>query len=139
VIVKCLTNSTDDLPESYVNPTAGYPRGKRVATLEPGREYLVYAVGVFGTQVWYYVCEAEDDPYPAGRPAPFFSTVDGAGSRFWSVDFRPDNPICQLLVAPVEWIGERDFYQRLTDYGEREMAIFAGIRAKMDEEARRPR
>ena len=136
MIVRCVTNSTDDLPESYVSPSAGYPRGKQVATLEPGREYVVYAVGVFGAQVWYYVCEAEDDPYPAGRPAPLFSTVDGAASKLWSVDFRPDNPVCQLLMAPGPWVAERDFYERLTDYSEREMAVFAEVRAKIDEEAR---
>jgi hypothetical protein len=136
VIVRCKSNSTDDLPENYVHPEAGYPRGKQLANLEVGKEFVVYAIGLFGEKVWYYVCESEEDPYPVGRPAPLFETVNPKASAYWQVDFRTDNPDCQMLVAPAEWFSEPDFYERLTDWSEREMKIFADLRARMDSEAR---
>jgi hypothetical protein len=87
VIVRCKSNSTDDLPENYVR--AGYQRGTTLANLEVGREFVVYAMGLFGDSVWYYVCEAEEDPYPVGRPAPFFEIVDPVLSRSWQVEISP--------------------------------------------------
>jgi hypothetical protein len=131
--VRCISKRGELLPKEYIDPRVNVTRDADYRVTS-GKEYLVYAIAFRRGQVWYYLIDDNELWYPRNLPAPLFEITDGRVSRFWKVNFTPGNPDHDMLLAFPEWDSNDLFYGRLTDRVPVEVAVFGGIKSKMDEE-----
>lgn len=132
MIAKCISNKGVDLPENYLDSRRGYTKSTVLNFLEVGHSYVIYALCVREDQVWFYVCEDEDDEYPVARPAPLFELTDPRLPTTWMASYKPDYMEAQLFISSVEWIQEEAFYEKLVDGSEREVLMFNKIKNEMN-------
>jgi hypothetical protein len=67
--VRCLSNTGDLLPESYLKSEFCYTK-KTEFQITVGKEYIVYALYEWEGNVWYYVCDDNYICYPQQNPSP---------------------------------------------------------------------
>lgn len=132
--IACVANTGDALPESYLDPRAGY-RDDMEFPLTIGKEYVVYGLAIRDNQVWYYISDDDDLYYPVHRPAPLFDVVDNTLSKYWKYGYTPDHLDHLALFTFHEWLSDPYFYDRLTDGNESEVSIFRRMKSLMDSEA----
>lgn len=137
--VKCIWKKGDEVPSAYT--FGGNPNISKDWRLTIGKEYVVYALECYEAQTWYCVVDDADLWFPMMKPAPLFEIVDSRPSALWKVAFKHGRgwktkkySIETLLLAFEEWCAEEGYYERLSDKGAREVAIFAGRRKQMDSE-----
>ena len=135
--VSCLANLGSALPNQYLNPTIGYGN-KAEFRLTIGREYVVYALALRASQIWYYISDDADLYYPGHHPAPLFEVIDNRISNHWRYEFTQEPGYLHTVgfFAFQEWISEPNFYDKLTDKQEREVSIFFKMKELMDMEAK---
>jgi hypothetical protein len=133
MIVRCLSNTSLELPEAYLDPAGGYHR-KTEFDLSVGRDYTVYAFTVRHGQVWYYLCGDLHSHYPVIYPAPLFLVVKNSLSKYWVYRYTSNYPDQQVLIAFDAWVSDPYFYDRLTDLEENEMSMFLRLKNLMDNE-----
>jgi hypothetical protein len=131
--VRCVANSPKLLSADYLNPAANLNRGTAFP-LTIGAEYVVYAVWIRPSGVWFQLSDDNELPYPMAYPAPLFDIVEGKPSRCWTFALTPHHADHVALLAIPEWTGDRYFYDRLTDGAQHDVTIFARARAMMDAE-----
>lgn len=135
--IKCIANEGKDLPEDCLDPRGGYGREAKFALII-GKEYNVYAITLFRGYVWYYICDEDYFSYPIWNPAPLFEVVDGRISRYWKYNFTKGDkrwPGTKTIFAFEEWANDPyNYYDRLTNGNETEVAIFKRYKDLMDVE-----
>ncbi len=124
--VKCVANTGELLPETYLKPdnTAAF-------ALTIGKEYVVYAMREWQGKFWYYICDDNYTYYPMQNPAPLFEIVDNRVSKYWRLMVYPNGV---LRIAFEEWFDDPKFYDKLTDQEESEVLIFEKVKELMDAE-----
>lgn len=136
--IKCIANRGVNLPDDCLDPSGGYGKECEFA-LKIDKEYNVYAITLQLGYVWYYICDEDHyDIYPVWNPSPLFEVVDGRISKYWKYNFvrlnsqiRFARPI--TIFAFTEWaIDPYEYYYKLTDGDEKEVAIFEHYRGLMD-------
>ena len=117
--VKCISNKERTDPSSLYE------------FLEVGKEYNVYGMVVSFGQVCYYICDRMHNEFPIAIPADLFEIVDRRLSRYWIFGFINAFENYPFWIFP-EWLTERYFQNKLTDWEDREMGIFKSYRELMD-------
>lgn len=133
MIVRSVERRYGSLPEAYIEPSAGFGADAVAEDLRVGEEYVVYAITASSDRVRYFVWTDDEVPYPYAMPAPFFEIIDPTPSRFWQL--RYDGTGNRLVIAFKEWFEDPSFFDKLTDWEEREAAVFRDVKARMDAEA----
>ncbi|MEZ2232167.1 hypothetical protein [Microcoleus sp.] len=130
MIIRCIANTGEYLPENYIDPARGYTK-KIKLPLTVGKEYVVYAIRAWQGIVWYYICDDNYSYYPMQTPAPLFEVVDSRVSKYWRVMPYPNGV---LRIAFEQWFTDPYFYDKLTDQEEAEVEIFDQVKELMDAE-----
>ena len=130
MIIRCIANTGEHLPENYIDPARGYTK-KIQLPLTVGKEYVVYAIRAWQGIVWYYICDDNYSYYPIQTPAPLFEVVDSRVSKYWRVMPYPNGV---LRIAFEQWFTDPYFYDKLTDQEEAEVEIFDKVKELMDAE-----
>lgn len=98
-----------------------------------GKEYIVYGMTVYLGTIWYYLADDTYSDYPIWHPSSLFDVVDGRLSRHWRYsDQGGERAVKRPRIAFPEWACDPDFYARLTDWEEKEIAIFKQYKELMD-------
>lgn len=136
MIVKCIANVGDALPEACRHPDYGLTRDTRY-DLTVGKEYLVLAITNLLGYNFFYVLEDDVDDAPALVPAPLFEVVDGRISRHWQYrqDIRGEHlqDFFYMLSFP-EWVEDGPFLENLIDGAGEEVEIFQRQLRRLEEE-----
>ena len=130
MIIRCIANTGEDLPENYIDPARGYTK-KIELPLTVGKEYVVYAIRAWQGIVWYYICDDNYSYYPIQTPAPLFEVVDSRVSKYWRFMLNP-NGVLRFVFE--QWFTDPYFYDKLTDQEEAEVEIFDKVKELMDAE-----
>ena len=130
MIIRCIANTGEDLPENYIDPARGYTK-KIELPLTVGKEYVVYAIRAWQGIVWYYICDDNYSYYPIQTPAPLFEVVDNRVSKYWRFMLNP-NGVLRFVFE--QWFTDPYFYDKLTDQEEAEVEIFDKVKELMDAE-----
>ena len=130
MIIRCIANTGEDLPENYIDPARGYTK-KIELPLTVGKEYVVYAIRSWQGIVWYYICDDNYSYYPIQTPAPLFEVVDNRVSKYWRFMLNP-NGVLRFVFE--QWFTDPYFYDKLTDQEEAEVEIFDKVKELMDAE-----
>jgi hypothetical protein len=133
MIVRCVANTSADLPEGYLDPASGYTRGTSF-DLTAERDYVVYGIAVRAGQIWYYLCGDAHPDYPVIYPAPLFAVTRNELSRYWVYGYTPERRDHTALLSFAPWVTDARFYDRLTDLEEEELSTFRRYRRLMDSE-----
>ncbi|GET38882.1 hypothetical protein [Microseira wollei] len=80
--IRCLANTGESLPSSYIAPARGYKQETEFP-LTVGKEYTVDALKQWQRNVWYYICDDNSRYYPIQTPGPLFEMVDNRMSQYW--------------------------------------------------------
>ena len=134
--VRCISNTGVDLPERYLDEMAGYTAAT-VFEIKKTIEYVVYALAVRRSGVWYYVVDNSGVGYPIWHPAPLFELVDTRVSRYWRLGFVQEGPLEESSIfAFTEWADSPlEFYDRLSDGDAEAVAHFSRAKGLIDAEA----
>ena len=130
MIIRCIANTGEHLPENYIDPARGYTK-KIQLPLTVGKEYVVYAIRAWQGIVWYYICDDNYSYYPIQTPAPLFEVVDSRVSKYWQLMPYPNGV---LRIAFEQWFTDPYFYDKLTDQEEAEVEIFEKVKELIDAE-----
>ena len=76
------------------------------------------------------MCNTKKDRFPEAVSARYFIIIDNRPSRYWIWGSR--NAEQNITVVFPEWIADSFFFDRLTDYEDREVEIFKKYRELMD-------
>ena len=128
--VKCIENKVLLLPDEIKkNYSISYPEFSVLV----GKEYVVYGMTLNLGYIWYYLCDEHFDYYPVWKPSSFFEVVDSRLSRYWiySYQVHPDIETYPVIAFP-EWANNLDYYDKLTDGDDPEVAIFKTYKELMD-------
>ena len=120
--VKCISGENSFLNEK---------RESTYEFLEIGAIYTVYGMIINHGVLCYYICDRARDLFPIARPMHFFEIIDNRLSRFWVfgiIEAFENYPVWMFS----EWINEPYFQDNITDYEEREVAIFKSYKESMD-------
>jgi hypothetical protein len=137
MIVRCVENRGSALPAAYHDPAGGFG-ADTLFDVEPGQEYVVYAVAARDGRIGYYLCGDLHPHYPVAYPAPLFLITRDELSRYWEIAYTPNNRDHQLILSFHEWVSDAYFYDRLTDLHDRDVEIFHRMRVLIDGEHRGP-
>jgi hypothetical protein len=130
--VKCIEKAVSLLPEKI---KSNYSISDSEFSIAIGKEYLVYAMTVHYGYVWYYICDESCSYYPIWNPSSFFQVVDGSLSRHWIYSLKEgERATLRPRWAFREWAEDPDYYDKLTDGEEKEVAIFKAYKTLMDME-----
>jgi hypothetical protein len=133
MLVKCVHARAGALPADYWEY-----RGFSEETpfpLTPGRVYLVCAIAFRSDQVWFFIHDDDDLPWPIQYPAPAFSIVDARPSVHWRFRLTQGHADHYAILAMEPWAQDDHFYDRLTDGAERELTLFRQAKRAMEFEA----
>jgi len=145
MLVKCINNRVEELSvsdEVLAELHRWLPEGK--ASLTPDAAYVVYAIMVHGSLLWYFVADDDYSGYPFAYSATFFQVVDDRLSRCWRFYHASDhlnnsaNEGDALLIAFPEWARDITFYERLVDSDEMAVSEFNRMKSLMDVEFPHP-
>lgn len=103
--------------------------------IELDAEYTVYGLTLREGYIWYYICDKHFTYFPRWKPSPFFDVIDSRLSRYWIYSLKKaDNyPQAYPIITFPEWANNHpDFYDRLSDGEEQEVAIFRSYKEQMD-------
>ena len=131
MIVRCTSNLTDSLPNSLCSAGVGFDKGKKVESLQIGKDYVVFGLAIHLGVLWYFVIADTKMWYPTWYPAPFFDVIDGALFPEWVLS-TPRSLQLDMLISIPEWANDASFYERLLEGGIREREIFARYRARAE-------
>jgi hypothetical protein len=116
VIVECLANSGEALPEASRNEMTGMTVDAEFP-LTVGKRYVVYAFTVFDGYSWFYVLDDDRHAYPIWYPAVLFTVTDPRIPDDWVFGYvrpRPDEDGFPIVSFP-EWALDRRYYEELVD------------------------
>jgi len=143
MVVMCIENRIDHAKEDeplyeYLLKTNKYDRP--ILPINPGRVAHVMALETFLRNLWIYICEPPNMPYPTRFPITFFSVLDSRASKLWDWEQTPlegmnlDLNVEQLISFP-EWVSDRNFYEHLLDGDPTVVAQFAAARRYIENES----
>jgi hypothetical protein len=135
MILTCLSNQGAVLPDRNIDVQAGFTRETHFP-ITIGREYVVYAMTIRGHDVWYYILDDRNLPYPVWHPAPLFSVVDGKVPSSWRYIYTSSADDFLAVWAFPEWAQDPGrYYDQLSDRDEEALAIFSRRRQEIDVES----
>ena len=132
--IRCRYTSWQDVPKDVfsVETISAYAVDFHISI---DTQYIVYSITVHNNSIWYYICDDAFSYYPRWRPAPLFEVVDPRLSRYWIYEFKKCKGFAyvQPIIAFPEWASNHpDFYDKLSDGDEREVALFNHYKELMD-------
>ncbi len=99
------------------------------------REYTIYGITIRDEYIWYYLCDEIYTYFPRWKPPFFFEVVDPRLSRYWIYSYKKlENYIrAHPIITFPEWANNHpDYYDKLTDGDDPEVAIFKTYKELMD-------
>lgn len=133
--VRCISNARTAVPENYRDLHVGGKDFLPDLHITVGKDYVVYALALQKhAQVWYYISDDDEHPYPLHYPAPMFQVIDSRFSRYWRFAFTPQHLDHVALCAFEDWVLDPYFYDRLTDVEEKEVSKFKIMKTLIDSE-----
>ena len=140
MLVKCISNKGNSFPpilKKSLSDSLNY--NDFTFTLTPGNIYTVYGMTIRVGYVWYYVCEDGYNDYPIWRPALLFELVNHELSKYWIFNYESYEDNFLAIWAFPEWAKNHyEYYDRLTDWKEKESKIFQRYKLLMDLEFPNP-
>ena len=137
--VKCVYKSLDELPAELTSGVAQADRiramGHGKPWITPGKEYVVYAVDSDLGNIWYYILNDDDLPYPTFELAVFFELVDPHVSKYWVFSLDKGGA---FRMWPSSWFQEY-YHQLLVEGDQGVVADFVRLRGAIDAEDRESR
>lgn len=132
--VTCIARRGETLSTDYLDPRI--PRTTETNFhLTVGREYVVYAIGMWSHQIWYYIIDDTELWFPMAKPGPLFRVVDARVSRLWHFKQTKFCGDPGVLLAFEEWASDDRFYDRLSDQELVECKIFKQRKSEIDGES----
>jgi hypothetical protein len=137
--VRCIRSTGVELPESYLDPAAGFSR-EAIFPLKAGKDYVVFALTLRRGGVWFYVLDERGADYPAWSPAPLFEVTDPRVSRCWVISEKFDSTRAgDIVLAFPSWASDPlNYYDRLSDGEASAVSEFQRFREFMELEFATP-
>ncbi len=132
MLVRCVSNLPQSLPDSYRDKKHGYADDARLP-LTVGKAYVVFAVTSYIGGFWFYVADEDFTYYPVWRPAPLFELIDGRLSRTWRAGLQGSSRK-EWVLAFDEWAADPLYYERLVNGDAEAIQIFERNRRVMEAE-----
>ena len=130
---KCISNVTNELPESLRSNRTGY-RDSETLPLKIGKVYPLYAVTKYQGFFWYFVKDEAIDRYPVWYPSALFEVFDRQIPEDWAFNEAfTEGRSAHPLLGIKEWIVSPLFYDRLTDGEIEESEVFGRYKAKYED------
>ncbi|MBS0649742.1 MAG: hypothetical protein JSR93_01145 [Verrucomicrobia bacterium] len=103
--------------------------------MELEAEYTVYGLTLREGCFWYYICDRFFTYFPRWKPSPFFEVIDSRLSRYWIYCLKKADNYSDAypIITFPEWANNHpEFYDRLSDGEDQEVAIFRSYKERMD-------
>jgi hypothetical protein len=114
--IKCITNKVSAIPNEILK---NYIIQTETFSVNPGKEYIVYAVRIYLGYIWYYICDEDETFYPIWNPGMLFEVTDSRLSRYWIFGLRQADQDENVKKVPFlsfpEWVNDVNFYSDLID------------------------
>ena len=141
MIVKCINNSADYMPEKVF---LFYRKNRDIEfqTITVGKEYLVYAISYHFDHPFYMVCGDDYDGeyvnYPHLLPGCLFEVIDDRYSNHWiEKEIKNDKSGYENTkrVGFKEYVENEYFYGHLLEGYKKEVKQFAQAKELIDKES----
>jgi hypothetical protein len=128
--VTCTTNKKSAIPLDLLE---NYSTGES-CSVNPGKEYIVYAVWIYLGYIWYCICDENYMFYPMWKPGMLFEVTDNRLSRYWIFSLDEDNNKKVPFLGFPEWANDPYFYSELVDGngGDSNAIVFKKYKELMD-------
>jgi hypothetical protein len=130
MIVRCLANQRESLPEEYLGPDYNPPSP---LPLTIGKDYVVFGVTGWHGGIWYYVADDYQLDWPIWYPAVLFKVVDGRIPSDWRFAQQGEGANSAVYLTFPEWADDWYFYDRLTDGNRKEVHIYREYRKRLEQ------
>jgi hypothetical protein len=125
--VKCTANSGNALTKQYLD--VGYTL-ESVFKITQGREYQVFAVGIYGGAT--LILLSDDDDLPNWYPINLFSVADDRVPRDWHIAYFPGGGnALQLIIGYERLVLDEAHYDNLLERSSVDLEIFRLEKSKL--------
>jgi len=132
----CTENKVSSIPKHILH---NYSISYEEFSVLINKNYTVYAMTVYLGIVWYYIADEDYSDYPIWNPSLLFSVTNPHLSRYWIYSYKEgNNAEKRPRWAFPEWADNPDYYEKLIDGNNQELAIFARYKELMDLEFEDP-